>query len=122
MAVGRRDMRTHLGERTSDGGRRPRRPTPPIRARLPSVSTSAPSDRIAAAVASVSSEAPKPVTSVSPSAIAPRRSARWEIDLSPGTSRSPRSAGAGSTMQVTALPAGATQASPVPGGKSFQNR
>ena len=45
---------------------------------------------IASAVESVSAERPKPRISLSPSAIAPSSSARWEIDLSPGTPKSPR--------------------------------
>ena len=77
----------------------PRRPTPPTRTASPSTSTSAPSARIPAAVESVSAEAPKPVKRLSPSATAPKRSARWEIDLSPGTARSPRSETAGSTSK-----------------------
>ena len=57
----------------------------------PSSSTPAPSARTARIVDSVSSERPKPRTIVSPSQIAPSRTARCEIDLSPGTP--PRRAG-----------------------------
>src|SRR5581483_5687503 len=52
--------------------------------------------RTAASVDSVSAERPKPVIAVSPSAIAPTRSARCETDLSPGTAKWPSSAAAGS--------------------------
>ena len=42
-------------------------------------------------------ERPKPVTTVSPSQIAPISTARWEIDLSPGTATAPRRLMAGAT-------------------------
>src|SRR6188768_3295969 len=58
---------------------------------------------MAASVASVSAERPKPLMRVSPSAIAPSRSARCEIDLSPGTRTCPRTAAAGSTLTLGRL-------------------
>ena len=58
----------------------------------------APSDRIASTVACVSPERPKPCTLVSPSPSAPIRTARCEIDLSPGTTTCPTSEAAGSTL------------------------
>ena len=61
--------------------------------------TSTPSARTAAIVASVSAERPKPEIRVSPSQSAPIRTARWEIDLSPGTARCPTSRGTGSTRR-----------------------
>jgi hypothetical protein len=45
----------------------------------------APSARIAAAVRRTSSPVRRPVIVVSPTANAPNMSARWEMDLSPGT-------------------------------------
>ena len=86
-------------DRASPGDARPRealarrRGACPRRART----TSTPSARTAAIVASVSAERPKPVIRVSPSQIAPIRTARCEIDLSPGTARCPTSRGTGST-------------------------
>ena len=55
----------------------------------PSSSTWTPSARTAATVDSVSPDRPKPVTTLSPSAIAPSSTARWEIDLSPGSATPP---------------------------------
>src|SRR5581483_7042747 len=66
-------------------------------------STSAPRARIASTVACVSPERPKPRTRVSPSASAPIRTARCEIDLSPGTMTCPTSEVAGST-RISAPP------------------
>src|SRR5687768_1121750 len=89
------------------GARRPRSPTPPTRASSPSISTSTPSACTALAVASTSSETPRPRIELSPSAIAPTRRARCEMDLSPGTATSPRTDAAGSTTTaVTSDPAG----------------
>jgi len=76
--------------RTSSGSTRP--PTPrPCRCQRPSAArvTSAPSRRMAAAVRSTSSPSSRPSTTVSPTASAPNMSARWEMDLSPGTRASP---------------------------------
>ena len=72
--------------------------------RRPSSSTVAPSAATAAAVESVSSERPKPRISLSPSAIAASSSARWEMDLSPGTARSPRRLTAGSSRTGLSRP------------------
>ena len=58
---------------------------------------------ITAAVESVSLEAPKPSISLSPSAIDARRSARCEMDLSPGTAMSPLTAAAGSIFTLVPL-------------------
>src|SRR4051812_4870472 len=55
----------------------------------PSRISVAPSARSAPAVLSTSSDSSNPVIVVSPAAIAPRIRARWEIDLSPGTSNRP---------------------------------
>ena len=55
------------------------------RCRRRRASTSAPSARMAAAVRSTSSPSSRPVMRVSPTASAPNISARWLIDLSPGT-------------------------------------
>src|SRR5437868_4621175 len=74
---------------------RPCRPTP-CTVTVSASCTSAPSARTAASVDSVSADRPKPWMRVSPSAIAPTRSARWLIDLSPGTAKCPSSAAAGS--------------------------
>src|SRR5439155_16911415 len=81
----------------SAGASSPPRPRPSIRTRSTSSSTaSTPSARTAASVASVSRERPKPRTMVSPSPTAPSRTARCEIDLSPGTPMWPTTARAGS--------------------------
>ena len=79
------------------GARRPWRPAPRIRTTSSSTSAWAPRLVMASTVASVSSEAPKPRTTDSPSASPPSSSARCEIDLSPGTRRSPATEAAGST-------------------------
>ena len=80
----------------ASGSRRPSSPTPAMRSASGSSSTTAtPSERTAARVDSVSSERPKPRTRVSPSLTAPTSSARWEIDLSPGTRSAPRMLTAG---------------------------
>ncbi len=77
----------------------PRRPAPAMRSLPSSASpTSTPSARTAASVDSVSSERPSPRISLSPSAIAPIRSARCEIDLSPGSSTPPCTDAAGSIL------------------------
>ena len=80
------------------GGPSPRSPTPPTRITSFSSLTAAPSAATACTVDSVSAERPNPRISLSPSATAPSRTARWEIDLSPGTPRSPRTLTAGSTL------------------------
>ena len=86
-----RRCRSRSGPRAA---RRPRRPAPVDAHRVDSSScTVTPSARTAAIVDSVSAERPKPSTSVSPSAIAPTRTARCEIDLSPGTAMSPAQRG-----------------------------
>ena len=76
--------------------RRPRRPAPRTTSSSSATSsTSTPSDRTASTVACVSPERPKPCTCVSPSVSAPIRTARCEIDLSPGTTTCPTSETAG---------------------------
>src|SRR6476659_6182518 len=58
-------------------------------------------------VDSVSADRPKPVMRVSPSQIAPIRTARCETDLSPGTAMWPSRAGTGSIrMDETLRPRG----------------
>ena len=75
---------------TSAGSRKPPTPTPNTdQAPGPWRTTSAPNARIALAVSRTSCPSRSPVTFVSPTAIAPRISARWLIDLSPGTSARP---------------------------------
>ena len=56
------------------------------------VDVCAPSARKALAVASTSPASSRPVTFVSPTALAARISARWEMDLSPGASTHPANA------------------------------
>src|SRR6266540_1100676 len=81
------------------GSCRPCSPRPWTRTRSTSSSaTSAPSERTARRVASVSPERPNPATVVSPSTIAPSRTARCEIDLSPGTETWPTIDTAGSIL------------------------
>ena len=83
----------------TSGGRSPRTPTPwttSSSSEMSSISTA--SARTARTVDSVSPERPNPRTRVSPSQSAPTRSARCEIDLSPGTAMCPASAPAGSTF------------------------
>ncbi len=71
---------------------RPPMPTPRTRQTPSSLLTmSAPSARMAAAVWSTSSPVSRPWMVVSPIAMAPNISARWEIDLSPGTRTVPDS-------------------------------
>ena len=94
------------------GACRPRSPAPAIRKVSPSSSTRTPSARTAAIVDSVSPERPKPVTTDSPSAIAPTRTARWEIDLSPGRATPPWTDAAGSIL--TGAPGRPTRRSPAP--------
>ncbi len=72
-----------------------------VRVSTSSSTTSAPRARIAAIVASVSAERPKPETWVGPSQIAPSMTARCEIDLSPGTATCPSRAATGS-MRIRA--------------------
>ena len=73
------------------GAARPWRPTPSMMTRPGAGrSTLTPMARIARSVARQSSLSRKPSTSVVPSAMPPRSTARCEIDLSPGTSTSPR--------------------------------
>ena len=75
---------------TCSGSRNPPTPTPQTdQSPSPCRTTSAPKARIAAAVSRTSWPSRSPVTLVSPTAIAPRISARCEIDLSPGTSARP---------------------------------
>src|SRR5215213_52688 len=84
----------------------PRMPTPAMRisAATPSApSTRAPSASIAARVECVSAESRNPSTALSPSAIAAISAALWEIDLSEGGRRAPRSGPAGSKRLSTRL-------------------
>src|SRR5439155_6584841 len=84
------------------GSRRPRRPTPSITSpSSPRCSIGTPMARNAATVASVSAEAPKPLTVTRSSHSEPTITARWLIDLSPGTVSSPTSDPAGAT-RITA--------------------
>ena len=79
-------------------GRSPRSPTPRTTSSSSATSsTSTPRARAASTVACVSPERPKPLTRVSPSPSAPIRTARCDIDLSPGTTTCPTTAAAGST-------------------------
>ena len=75
---------------TPDGSANPPTPTP-CTDQLPSLtrSTSAPKACIARAVSSTSCPSRSPVIRVSPTASAPRISALWLTDLSPGTRASP---------------------------------
>src|SRR5229473_190852 len=69
---------------------KPATPTPRTdQAKSPDRSTFAPRARMALAVLSTSSPSSRPETRVSPTASAPRISARCEIDLSPGTRTRP---------------------------------
>ncbi len=80
-------------------GRNPRSPTPCTTSSSSATSsTGTPSDRTASTPACVSPERPKPCTSDSPSQSAPIRTARCEMDLSPGTMTCPTSEAAGSTL------------------------
>ena len=75
---------------TSPGSAKPPTPTPCTDHSPGALCvTSAPKARIALAVSSTSCPSRSPLTPVSPTAIAPRMSARCEIDLSPGTSATP---------------------------------
>src|SRR4051794_11777066 len=89
---------------TPSGGRSPRMPTPSItRPSSPTPSIGTPIDRKASTVASVSAEAPNPVTVTRSSLGAPPIPARWLMDLSPGTLSPPTSAPAGATCSRSSL-------------------
>ena len=76
---------------TSAGSAKPPTPTPRTDQLPPPLfATSAPNARIALAVSNTSCPSSSPAIVVSPTHIAPRISARCEIDLSPGTSAVPR--------------------------------
>src|SRR5262249_27858585 len=84
--------------RGPSGSRRPRTPAPwTTSVSTSSSSTRTPSARTTARVDSVSPLRPQRETRVSPSVSAPTRSARCEIDLSPGTPMWPSIRAAGST-------------------------
>src|SRR5215468_1844942 len=83
------------------GARNPRKPTPWTRASSPFDSTCTPRARKAFAVDSRSPDHPTPRISLTPSAIAPKSKARWEMDFVPGTATSPTSAAAGA-MRMSA--------------------
>ena len=86
-------------------GRNPRSPTPCTTSSSSATSsTGTPSARSASTVACVSPERPKPCTPVSPSPSAPIRTARCEIDLSPGTTTCPTSETAGSILNRSCVP------------------
>jgi len=75
---------------TSAGSENPPTPTPLTdQAPSPWRVTVAPKARMADAVSSTSWPSRSPVIRVSPTAIAPKISARWLIDLSPGTAAVP---------------------------------
>ena len=75
--------------RGPSGGVRPPTPRPLMRHTSPSLATSAPRARMAEAVFSVSSASSRPRISACPVARPENISARWEIDLSPGTLTTP---------------------------------
>ena len=76
---------------TSSGSWKPPTPTPSTRqAPEPVRSTVAPKARMARPVSRTSWPSRRPLMRVSPTERAPRIRARWEIDLSPGTSTRPR--------------------------------
>ena len=75
---------------TPAGSAKPPTPTPwTTHSPSPTRVTSAPKARMALAVSSTSCPSSSPVIRVSPTASAPRISARWLTDLSPGTSAAP---------------------------------
>ena len=92
--ISRRVEVPELPMSSADSGcSKPPTPTPwTIHAPLSSREMSAPIALIAAAVASTSSPSSKPVIRLSPTASAESISARWLIDLSPGTVTVPRRA------------------------------
>src|SRR5579884_2594727 len=94
-----------------DGGRRPRSPRPTTT----SPSTSTPSARRQPAVLSTSAPGDSPRTRATPSATAFRISARWEMDLSPGTRTSPSRRRGALTVASTTPPRGPGPPGPVPG-------
>src|SRR5215813_8677673 len=74
------------------GSTRPPTPRPKTSQRPPSLRTTIPRASRALAVLRTSSPSSKPVMCVRPVARAPSMSARWEIDLSPGTRTRPDNA------------------------------
>src|SRR5579871_5672856 len=77
---------------TSSGSDQPPTPVPQtVHSPAPRRVTWAPKRRIASAVFRTSSASKRPVMRVSPTVSAPRISARWEMDLSPGIAAVPRS-------------------------------
>ena len=85
--------------RTSAASARPARPRPCTTSRPPpSSSMSTPRARIASRVERVSAASRKPSMTASPAAMALNSSARWVIDLSPGTSTVPRRRAGGETV------------------------
>ena len=78
----------------SEGWLRPPTPRPRISQTSPDLRAGAPRAVTAFAVLSTSSDSSRLLTRVRPVARAPKMSARWEIDLSPGTRQAPRSGAA----------------------------
>src|SRR5579859_2658931 len=84
------------------GALRPMRPRPCTWTRSAAgMSTFTPRARTAARVARQSAPGRNPLMRVSPSAMAPSSSARWEMDLSPGTVSLPLSLPPGATAKST---------------------